>query len=418
MSTRKLRSKLEQVRHFLPLKRTRSPPTGAGLSEKMLQPIDHNVALAHDSPPPPPPPPKDRTDWDDIRHAVDLAGTLAERDRSALARADSPASQHVIFLARQMKRPPSYSKLPPLPTELGEMHPPASPTVPPKPHARARTASSRIPVAAGRLSAEQRRAATISTPEEAELRRREAQRRKEQEEQEALREEAQRQARLKREKEQLLKQFAEEEAARKAALEAELRHAKEERRRREAIEREAEALESMLAAERKRQERERRRQETEKLQRLRKELEQRNRAPEKEREAWREKTMRARRERLGQLAEKKFKTDRGLTVLLTGWVTVQSEDCLSWKRRYFQLRESELVLFKDAEDNSQPLETVPLERVQRIREWQEGFEELEPIPNSFALEVKGEREPRSMFTDNADDKENLLALLGSKLSTR
>lgn len=338
MSARKLRSKLEQVRHFLPLKRTRSP-TGAGLSEKMLQPLDGNVAIAHDLPPPPPPP-KDLGEWNEVRHAIEAVSV----DHPQLA---SPGSQHVIFLSRQMKRPPSYSKLPALPSEMGEL-PPPSPTVPPKP-ARARAASSRIPVAASRLTAAERRAATISTPEEAELRRREAQRRKEEEEREALREEAQRQARLKREKERALQQYAEDEAARKAALDAELRRAAEDRRRREAAERESEALGKMLVEERKREDRERRRQEAERMQQRRKEIEERNRAPQKEREAWRERTTRERHERAGILAGRAFKTERGLTVLLTGWVTVQSEDCLSWKRRYFQLREDGLVLFKDAE---------------------------------------------------------------------
>lgn len=56
------------------------------------------------------------------------------------------------------------------------------------------------------------------------------------------------------------------------------------------------------------------------------------------------------------------------------------------------------------QDNSQVVETLPLARIKRVREWQEGFEELEAIPHSFALELKGEREPRGMFTDGADDK--------------
>lgn len=43
-------------------------------------------------------------------------------------------------------------------------------------------------------------------------------------------------------------------------------------------------------------------------------------------------------------------------------------------------------------------------RIQRIREWQEGFEELEPVTNSFALEIKGEHDARCMYTDNAEDK--------------
>lgn len=50
------------------------------------------------------------------------------------------------------------------------------------------------------------------------------------------------------------------------------------------------------------------------------------------------------------------------------------------------------------------METIPLARIQRIREWEEGFEELEPVTNSFALEIKGEHDARCMYTDNADDK--------------
>ncbi|KAH9888912.1 hypothetical protein C8Q73DRAFT_708643 [Cubamyces lactineus] len=410
MSPKKLRSKLEQVRHFLPLM---SPRARAAISpnEKMLQPIDNNADI------PPPPPPKDCNihDWDDVRYAIEAAPLTPDTIPIGSPLSDT-ANSHVIFLARQMKRPPSYSQLPPLPNEMGVLSPP-SPKVPPKP-SHTRTTSSRIPIAAGRLTAAQRRAATVSTPEEAALRRREAQRRKEQEEAEALREEAQRQARLKREKEELLRQYAQEEEARKAALEAELRHAAEERKRREAIEREAAALESMLVEERKRQDRERRRLETEKLQQWRKQLEERNRVQQEERMRWRERTDRERRARAAGLAGLAYRTDDGTVVLLKGWLTVQSEDFLSWKRRHFELREDALMLFKDAEDDSQLVEAFTLSRIQRIREWQEGFEELEPIPNSFALELKGERDARSMFTDSADDKENLLALLTSRLSTR
>ena len=73
------------------------------------------------------------------------------------------------------------------------------------------------------------------------------------------------------------------------------------------------------------------------------------RAQEEERQAWRERTTRERRALAAQLEAKKTKNSRGLTVLLTGWLTVQSEDCLSFKRRYFQLREDALMLYKDAE---------------------------------------------------------------------
>ena len=361
MSAKRLRSKLNP-KFFLPLSTstnrqpTSARPSGgvlgitADFSDKMFRREPKSAPL-----PPPPPPPKDisggerersysffephnprpQSEWDDVRYAV----------MSPISESDS-----VIVISHQVRPPPNYARLPPVPDEMGVMPAPDSPTVPPKATTtHTRSATSRIPVAASRITATQRRAATISTPEEAELRRREARRRKEQEEQEALREEAARQARLKYEKEQQLLEAAREEAARKAALEQELRRAVEERRKREAIEREAEALSSMVAAERKRQDRERRRQETAKMQRMRHELEEQQLAQVRERQAWRERVDRERRALANVLELRKTKNARGLTVLLTGWVTVQSEDCLSYKRRYFQLREDALLLFKDTE---------------------------------------------------------------------
>ena len=47
---------------------------------------------------------------------------------------------------------------------------------------------------------------------------------------------------------------------------------------------------------------------------------------------------------------------------------------------------------------------IQLSSIQRIREWQDGFEELQSIPNSFALEIKDMHDPWSMFTDSSEDK--------------
>lgn len=51
-----------------------------------------------------------------------------------------------------------------------------------------------------------------------------------------------------------------------------------------------------------------------------------------------------------------------------------------------------------------PLESIPLSKIRRIREWQDGFEDLQSIPHSFALELQGVRDAWSMFTDSSDDK--------------
>ena len=367
MSAKKLRSKLD-IKFRLPLSTStnRSPPPsrqGKGSVLGISPDFSDKMFRKPDAPPPPPPPPKDKRsnrtyslygahgEWDDVRYAV-MASPISE---SPTAQSPPGLSDGVIVISRQVRSPPDYSSLPPIPDEMGVVHRPSSPRVPPKastvaPHSR--SATSRIPIAASRVTPAQRRVATISTPEEADLRRREAQRRKEQEEQEAAREEALRQARLKQEKQQEMLEAEREEAARKAALEQELRHAAEERRKRLAIEQEAEALSNMVAAERKRQEKERRRQEALKQQQLRAELEERRRSQERERMSWRERIVRERRARVAKLEAQKTKNSRGLTVLLTGWLTVQSEDYLSYKRRYFQLREDALLLYKDAEVSS------------------------------------------------------------------
>lgn len=375
MSAKKLRSKLD-FKFFLPLNTSTNrnpPPTrastrggvpGIGISPDFSEKMFRKPGA--DSAAPPPPPPKDKSgkaserihsfyaphgpqEWDDVRYAV-MSSPLTE---TPTAHSPPGLSDNVIIISHQVRSSARHHALPAIPDELGVVQP-SSPRTPPKSStfsAHTRSATSRIPVAASRLASTQtqRRAATLSTPEEAEFRRREAQRRKEQEEQQAAVEEAGRQARLKQQKQQQLLEAAREEAERKAALEQELRRAAEERRKREAIEQEAEALSNMVAAERKRQEKERRRQETAKMQKMRADLEQQRRAQERDRQEWRERVARERKLLAKQLESRKTKNSRGLTVLLTGWITVQSEDCLSYKRRYFHLREDALLLYKDTE---------------------------------------------------------------------
>lgn len=364
MSAKKLRSKLD-FKFVLPLSRQRrSVEIDPDFSEKMFRrhipesmPPPPILPTSVDSqPPPPPPPPKDAdvdriyslyspsgTEWGDVRYSV-LSSSLPGISHSPPGLSDATNKSHIVALSSQVRPLPHSSKLSPSMDEMGIL----PPTTPPKP-SYTRTTTSRIPIPSGRVLSYQRRAATISTPEEAESRRRELARRKEQEEQEAIREEALRQARLKYEKEQLLIQAAREEQERKATLEQELRRAAEERRKREAIEREADALAGMVAIEKKRQEREKRRRETQKAQRMRQELEEQRLAEEQKRQAWRERVVRQRKVLAAELETQKTRNSRGLTILLTGWLTVQSEDFLSYKRRFFQLREDSLLLFKDAE---------------------------------------------------------------------
>ena len=51
-----------------------------------------------------------------------------------------------------------------------------------------------------------------------------------------------------------------------------------------------------------------------------------------------------------------------------------------------------------------PLETIPVSHIRRIREWEDGLDELESISHSFALELQGMRDPWCMFSDSGEDK--------------
>lgn len=81
--------------------------------------------------------------------------------------------------------------------------------------------------------------------------------------------------------------------------------------------------------------------------------------------------------------------------------------------RYADLRPliSLLILIITVQELGQPLDSVELRgRVSALREWHEGYEELESIDHSFAVEFK-DRGPWSMFCDSEEDKVRLLGLL-------
>ncbi|KAI0924025.1 hypothetical protein AcW1_006805 [Taiwanofungus camphoratus] len=374
---------------------------------------------------PPPPPPKDRKpayreSWAEVYTAFALSPTFGHAtspnsssvslEMGELGGQSPGGRAHTVFLARQLRHKPSQSNLVAVPAARREAALPPCPAgvLSPSTH----PGPSRIPMATYRIGvARERRAA--STPDELVLRRREVMRLKEMEEQQARREEAARQARLKQEKQAILERYMAEEAQRKAALDEELRRISAERRKKEAIEREAEELRQMVAAEKRRVERERRLQETQKLQAWRCEQARRAQEMNGKREEWRKKVA-AERKALAKRLSVSRKTENGRTVLLAGWITVQAEDYASWKRRYYQLDDKALLLFKNPE-TAQPLDTINIASLRRIREWQEGFEELEGVSNSFALEFRDGREPWSMFSDSHEDKEYLLALLSQNM---
>lgn len=55
------------------------------------------------------------------------------------------------------------------------------------------------------------------------------------------------------------------------------------------------------------------------------------------------------------------------------------------------------------QDTTAPIHTLELSRIQALREWNEGYEELEAISNSFAVEFKNDVS-YLFFADSAEDK--------------
>ncbi|KAI5480003.1 hypothetical protein MNV49_001968 [Pseudohyphozyma bogoriensis] len=95
-------------------------------------------------------------------------------------------------------------------------------------------------------------------------------------------------------------------------------------------------------------------------------------------------------------------------VMLAGHVTAQGGDSIYWKRRYFELRNDTLKLFKSEKDLATALDTIVLpKRVQSIS--------LDPeeasIPNSFKMIFKDadEGDAYLFYTDEKEDKELLIA---------
>lgn len=332
--------------------------------------------------PPPPLPPKEhqhllsekaynprRETWQAIYTAYTLSLAFEDSDDSPLSStSSSPVSgvkadldhdherDHTIFVARQISYPSatspsshlksqiSYTAVDPMSYPLPKpprQYAPA-PSTPP-PYQKRGAAAPRVTTTP--TSSPSRRAPL--SPAEAEQRRKEALRVKALEEAQAAREEAERQLKLKEEKRAVMLTHYEEEMRRKAELEDELRRIGEEKRRREEEEIEEERRREEERMERKRVERERRVEETRRAEEWRDEV-----RKSQEQESLRKEQMRKgvveQRKKLAMHLKEARRTHEGKDVLLTGWITVQMEGCVAWKRRYFRLTEDQLVLFKTA----------------------------------------------------------------------
>ncbi|PFH45744.1 hypothetical protein AMATHDRAFT_71126 [Amanita thiersii Skay4041] len=228
------------------------------------------------------------------------------------------------------------------------------------------------------------------------------------EEAEAMKEEERRQAEIKRVKETLMAQVLEDEARRRHKLEKEFERAATERQRRERIQTAEEEQERRLMELKRRIDKERRLEQYRKM------------------EEWYKEQMKLEQETLRQTNELKTQqTEEHIMRLrrmqnqleknasdVTGWVTIQTNESIAWKRRFFRVAEHTMYLYRSAKDAHQIMDVVQLkEEVQDVKEWGDGYEELRAIPYSFAVEFKQSGKTWMMFADTEHDKYKILALI-------
>ncbi|KAK0458417.1 uncharacterized protein EV420DRAFT_1542147 [Desarmillaria tabescens] len=98
--------------------------------------------------------------------------------------------------------------------------------------------------------------------------------------------------------------------------------------------------------------------------------------------------------------------------MLTGWATIQINDSLVWRRRYYKFIGDTMFFYRSPKDMNQVLDQIQLRgKLNGLKEWNDGYEELKAIPNSFAIEFKDQRGPCAMFCDTEEEKDKLLGVL-------
>ncbi|KAK2463704.1 hypothetical protein APHAL10511_004455 [Amanita phalloides] len=227
------------------------------------------------------------------------------------------------------------------------------------------------------------------------------------EEEEAVEGERRRQAEIQRRRQEAIVEELEDEARRKTILEEDLKRAAAERRRREYIEKtEEERLRHLLELKRR----------VEKEKRL---------VVHRQMEQWRGEQMQMKEEERRELEEMKFRQleQRKQRISLGqarlqrdenyGWVTIQTNESVVWKRRFFKLDDGKLSLYRDSEQSlNQPTEEIDIRKqVRNVKEWDEGYEELEAIASSFVMELVGQGKAWMMYADNEEDKYAILGYI-------
>ncbi|KAF8579920.1 hypothetical protein K439DRAFT_1522381 [Ramaria rubella] len=196
-----------------------------------------------------------------------------------------------------------------------------------------------------------------------------------------------------------------EEERKLMVLEEERRRRAAERTRREREEREEEEARERMFEERKERERLKRLQSARRAEERRMEQKRKQEEEDARKRAEQERKEAEAQQRRNHIQQRFANTGMDL---LTGFITLESAS--HWKRRYYRLSTEDWTFFKNDEETTAPLLAIELSRVRALREWNEGYDELEAIPHSFAVELK-EEAPWLFFADSAEDKEILLGLL-------
>ena len=239
-----------------------------------------------------------------------------------------PPKDPVRIAARVMKPLPIVADHPMFTTPDHHLFPPSTP---PPPQVPPKVTPPRV-----RLSPEERLKRQLST-----------QRRREREEQDAIREEQERQARRKREKAESEQRAREEEERRKAILQDQLQQAAARKARQEREVQAAEERRLREIKERKQMEHERRLRYTHEMQKWRQEHIRRVESQSSEKEEERKRFAEQRRSRIQRISDAVLQD--ASTEVFDGWVTIQTHDHLTWKRRYFMfdLAHSQLSLCRN-----------------------------------------------------------------------
>ncbi|KAA1468735.1 hypothetical protein DENSPDRAFT_834141 [Dentipellis sp. KUC8613] len=216
------------------------------------------------------------------------------------------------------------------------------------------------------------------------------------------------QARIKREKADIIQQMARIELDRRARLEDELRMVSAIRARREDEQKLAEKIWAQEREDKRKADRAKRREEVRQLEERRQqqqlELEGHFARIEDLRHRAEQRRIRAR-----ELADNLGRRQKIDTILLRGWVTIQSSDKPIWKRRFFTMSMGSLTCYKSDKNPACPSDVIHPGCVQSVKEWFDaGFEGLQFVPSSFAVVLKNDGGHICFYADSEDDKDILM----------